>query len=580
LAYLIRFEFKVPTPEQDFMVATIPFVLLVKLLVFYVSGIYRILWAYVGIRDLFRIFRASAFASAATVGANFVLWRNFMSPRSVVVLDGLLTFLFVGGLYAVLRHIRETVGTAPRLPGEPVVIVGAGDAGQALLQEIQRNPSMNATVVGFLDDSPKKHGHSLRGVPVLGQIRNVREIAYRLGIRKAFVAIPSASGPVIRRIVTALLGAGLAIRILPQLGKGTSTPSFLSHLRGVTVEDLLRREPIKLDDRAISEFIRDKVVLVTGAAGSIGSELCRQIIQFRPSQLIVLDCAESPLHDITLEMGTEFDKRRVIPEFADVTDSERINAIFARHTPYAVFHAAALKHVPMMEEHPRDAIRVNVRGTRVVADAAHRHGSAAFVLISTDKAVNPSNVMGATKRIAETIVRQMRQSPTRFMSVRFGNVLGSNGSVLRIFKTQLDRGGPLTVTHPEMRRYFMTIPEAAQLVLQAAVLGKEGDTLELDMGEPVKIVDLAQDLIRLSGLTPNVDVHIEFTGIRPGEKISEELVHNSERVIPTAHPQVSSIRSDQESGPTREDIQLLCGRAQEGMTAQALSEQLLSLAKR
>jgi len=583
LSFLLRFEFKIPRPEQEFMFATLPFVLLIKLVVFYVSGIYRILWAYVGIRDLFRILRTTAFASGVTIGVNFVLWRNFMAPRSVVVMDGLLTFLLIGGLYAVLRHLREVVGSTPRQVSEPVVIIGAGDAGQSLLQEIQRNPSLGASVIGFLDDSIVKQGHSLRGVPVLGRITAAREIAYRLGVRKAFVAIPSASGSVIRRIVTDLLSAGLAIKILPNIEStpgSSNASSFLPLLRGVTVEDLLRRDPIVLDDSAISEFIHGKVVLVTGAAGSIGSQLCRQIIHYLPARLIVLDCAESPLHDILLELNTLTGHVEITPEFADITNAARIGGIFAKHQPKIVFHAAGLKHVPMMERHPREAIRVNVGGTRTVATAAQAIGASAFVLISTDKAVNPSNTMGATKKIAETIVKDMSASKTRFMAVRFGNVLGSNGSVLRIFKNQLERGGPLTVTHPDMRRYFMTIPEAAQLVLQAAVLGKNGDILELEMGKPVRIVDLAEDLIRLSGLTPNVDIRIEFTGIRPGEKLDEELVHPFEKIVPTAHSQVYCIRSEKESSINLSAIDELCKSADNCADDGELTHALQQLARK
>jgi FlaA1/EpsC-like NDP-sugar epimerase len=549
LAYWLRFEFAIPARESSFVISAVPFVLLVKLIVFYLCGTYRILWAYVGIRDLFRLFRATVFASGGIVGVNFLIWRDQMAPRSVVVLDGVLTFLAVGGLYVLLRHLREAGGLPSHGSAEPVVIVGAGDAGEALLRELQRNPLMGARVVGFVDDAPHKQGHSLRGVPVVGRTEDIREIAYRFGVRKAFIAIPNASGLVMRKLVTGLLTAGLAVKVLPQMGRTATSSGFVPQLREVSMEDLLRREPIKLDDQAISAFIKGKVVLVTGAAGSIGSELCRQLLECRPARLVALDCAETPLHNLILELRARVDEGVLIPELADVTHKERIEGVFQKERPAVVFHAAALKHVPMLESHPCEGVRVNVGGTQIVAEAAKRSGTWAFVLISTDKAVRPSSVMGATKRIAEMLIKTLDGGQgTRFMSVRFGNVLGSNGSVLPIFKAQLARGGPITVTHPEMRRYFMTIPEAVQLVLQASVLGRGGETFVLDMGEAVRIVDLAKDLIRLSGLVPDVDVKVEFTGMRPGEKLFEEIRLDSEEVERTSHLQVFLLR------PKLEDV--------------------------
>lgn len=544
LAFFLRFEFAIPRPEALFAVGSLPFVLIVKLVVFYACGTYQILWAYVGIRDLFRLFRATAFASGGVVGVNFLFYRDLMAPRSVFVLDGMLTFLAVGGVYVLLRHLREAGGLPSGGPAEPVVIVGAGDAGESLLREIQRNSMMNARVVGFIDDAPNKQGHSLRGVRVLGRTDDIREIAYELGVKKAFIAIPSASGQAMRRIVSVLLHAGLAIRVLPPIGRLANSTRHVSQLREVSMEDLLRREPIRLDDQSISAFLRDKAVLVTGAAGSIGSELCRQILDYRPARLVVLDCAETPLHNLILELKLRTQEGVLIPVLGDVTIRERVDEVFRAYGPTIVFHAAALKHVPMLESHPGEGVRVNVRGTQVVAEAARNSACKAFVLISTDKAVKPSSIMGATKRVAEMLVRGLDEecSETRYMSVRFGNVLGSNGSVLPIFRDQLARGGPLTVTHPDMRRYFMTIPEAVELVLQASVLGVGGETFVLDMGEPVRIVDLARDLIRLSGLIPEVDINIEFSGIRPGEKLFEEIRLDSEQVEHTSHPQVLSLR--------------------------------------
>ncbi len=551
LAFLLRFEFR---PEQkfvDYIAQTTALVVLIKLATFHFSGVFRILWAYLGLADLFRILRATALASALLATSSLLTYPRFelLIPRSVLFLDGVLTFLAIAGFFAAMRWARELeTGRMTRgLALEPVFIVGAGDAGEGLLREIQRNLAVGVQVVGFLDDDSRKLGRALRGVPVVGQVARAQECAIRRGVRKAYVAIPSASGSVIRRIVTQLLDAGLAIKILPPMRALSASSGFVPQLREVAIEDLLRREAVKLDNAAISRFLTGKVVLVSGAAGSIGSELCRQILDYHPARLVALDRAETPLHELMLELATRARTNDLRPELADIVDGPRIGELFASHRPQVVFHAAALKHVPLLEAHPREAVRVNVEGTRVLAEAARELGAQAFVMISTDKAVNPSSVMGATKRVAELLVRSFNgagRGTTRYVSVRFGNVLGSNGSVLPIFRRQLASGGPLTVTHPDMKRYFMTIPEAVQLVMQAAVLGSGGEVFLLDMGEPMKIVDLAEDLIRLSGLVPGKDVQVEFTGIRPGEKLFEELHMPSEALRPTAHPQLFSIHSD------------------------------------
>jgi FlaA1/EpsC-like NDP-sugar epimerase len=546
-SYLIRFELSIPNYYTFAMVHTLPFVLLVQCLVFYRIGVFRILWAYVGIMDLRKILRASALSSLLLAGLNLLVLSGGLVPWSVLMLHGLLSFLVVSGLYTLLRVLREAGSrdSKGRLVVEPVLIVGAGDTGEALLHEIQCGLGGSTRVAGFLDDAPEKRGRSLRGVPILGRADEAKEWARRMGVQTVYFAIPSADGATLRRIVGQLREAKLAVKVLPPLGKLSTIQGYLPQLRDVSIDDLLRRKPIRLDQSILSAFIKDKTVLVTGGAGSIGSELCRQILQFEPQRLVVLDCAETPLHDILLELAKGGAESRVSAELADVTDAARLKAVFAKHAPQVVFHAAALKHVPLCESHAREAIRVNVGGTRKVGEAAIRAGAETFIMISTDKAVNPSSVMGATKRVAELVVQGLngRMEKTRFAAVRFGNVLGSNGSVLGIFKAQLARGGPLTVTHPDMRRYFMTIPEAVQLVLQAAALGVGGEVFELDMGSPVRIVDLAEDLIRLSGLVRDVDVKIEFTGIRPGEKLFEELYLDSEKIEATAHPQVFCLRA-------------------------------------
>jgi len=547
-AYLIRFEFAIPRQYTLYMTHTLPVVISIQCALFYFCGVYRILWAYVDLSDVLRILRASAYSTILLLLLNLGLRSPEAIPRSVLFLDGLFSFLAVSGLFAGLRVLRDASPRflTRRAQPEPVLIVGAGDSGETLLHEIERGLARTTRVVGFLDDDPAKCGRWLRGLPVLGRIDQARAIAENHGVRTVYVAIPSADGSVMKRIVGCLREGKLRIKVLPPLGKLAPALGLLSQLRNVSIEDLLRRKPIKLDQAAISAFIKDKVVLVTGAAGSIGSEICRQVLSFHPSRLVILDCAETPLHDLLLEFTAGTAAGQVHPELADVTDPARIRSIFAKHRPQVVFHAAALKHVPICEFHPREAIRVNVGGIRTLGDAAIRHGTEAFVLISTDKAVNPSSMMGASKRAAELISQRLNQgqTTTRFAAVRFGNVLGSNGSVLRIFKSQLSRGGPLTVTHPEMKRYFMTIPEAVQLVLQAAVMGKGGEIFELDMGQPVRILDLAHDFIRMSGLVPDRDVKIEITGVRPGEKLFEELYLDSESINPTAHPQVFCLRHE------------------------------------
>ncbi len=547
LAYLVRFEFEVPPHHRSLMGLTLPFVLLVHAVAFHASGVFRILWPYVGIRDGLLIVRGTAGATALLYALNGLLLIPGTVPRSVVLLGGVLTLVGVGGLYAALRLAREaSVRVEPGRAGpEPVLILGAGDTGDALLREIERSPAPAARVVGFLDDDPDKRGCLLRGVPVVGGRDEAGRLARERSVRQVWVALPSADRTALHRAARSLREAGLLPRVLPPLGRLCTTMPLLPQLRELAIGELLRREPIELEEGRIGTFLRGKRVLVTGAAGSIGSELCRKVLAYHPARLAAFDCAETPLHDLMLELRTGPAEHAVFPELGDVTDPVRVRGLFSAHSPEVVFHAAALKHVPLCESHPREAIRVNVGGTAAVAELAARSGAGHFVLISTDKAVNPSSVMGATKRVAELVVQDFAGTPgpTRFVAVRFGNVLGSNGSVLRIFQSQLARGGPLTVTHPDMRRFFMTIPEAAELVLQAAIQAEGGEVFELDMGPPVRIVDLAEEFIRLSGLVPGRDATIEFTGVRPGEKLFEELYGHAEAVTPTAHPKVLRLKS-------------------------------------
>jgi FlaA1/EpsC-like NDP-sugar epimerase len=551
LAFLLRFDFDLPERYLDFVLITLPVALIIKLIVFYAMGIFRIVWAYIGLRDGLRILRATAFASAALTATNVLLLPSTLIPRSILIVDAVLTFLGIAGAFGLLRLGREASYPVPRvaLAQEPVFIVGAGDAGDLLLRELTRKADSTVRVVGFLDDDPAKQGQVHRGLPVLGALADAGALARHHGVFRGLVAMPNIDGSVMRRVLQQLSEAGLALKMLPPVERLLNSTTLATQLREVSIEDLLRRPSPRLDNAAIRSFLGGRRVLVTGAAGSIGSEICRQVLAFGPSLVVGLDCAESPLHELAVEFPSF---RNLVPELVDVTDATALRRVFQAHRPEVVFHAAAVKHVPLLEAHPARALQVNVGGTRLVAEAA-RDYARAFVMISTDKAVNPTSVMGASKRVAERIIRGLvAPGGPRYVSVRFGNVLGSAGSVVPTFKRQIALGGPVTVTHAEMRRYFMTIPEAVQLVLQASALGEGGDIFVLDMGEPVRIVDLAEDLIRLSGLKPHEDIKIEFTGIRPGEKLFEEWSMHSESLVPTTHPQVFRLRSPEGAVPEQD----------------------------
>lgn len=570
LAFFLRFDFDLPERYRHYLFITLYVVLVIKLIVFYAMGIFRIVWAYVGLRDGLRILRATAFASAVLAATNVLILPSALIPRSILVIDALLTFLGISSIFGLLRLGREASHPTARvvIAQEPVFVVGAGDAGDLLLRELTGKADSTVRVVGFLDDDPAKLGQVHRGIPVLGALSDAGRLARHHGVFRTLVAMPSIDGSVMRRVLQQLTEAGLAVKVLPPVERLLNSTTLATQLREVSIEDLLRRPSPRLDDAAIRSFLGGRRVLVTGAAGSIGSEVCRQVLGFGPSLVIALDCAESPLHELSVEFPAF---RKVVPELVDVTDANALRRVFEAHRPEVVFHAAAVKHVPLLEAHPARALQVNVYGTRLVAEAA-RGCTNAFVMISTDKAVNPTSVMGASKRIAERVVRGLASpgSP-RYVSVRFGNVLGSAGSVVPTFKRQIALGGPVTITHPEMCRYFMTIPEAVQLVLQASALGEGGDIFVLDMGEPVRIVDLAEDLIRLSGLKPNEDIKIEFTGIRPGEKLFEEWSMDSESLVPTTHPQVFRLRSPEEGVPEQE-----LGRLQELGRARASREEIVA----
>jgi len=443
----------------------------------------------------------------------------------------------------VLRRLhgeaQERRARAAGIERHRVLLIGAGEAGVLVAREIANRPDLGLHVVGFLDDDRRKVGTSIGGVTVLGTTRQLGAVAERKRARRALITIANASGPEIRRIVALCRDAELETKIIPGIYEIVGDKVNLSRIREVAIEDLLGREPVQLDEEVVGLSIRSRVVMVTGAGGSIGSELCRQVCRFGPERLVLVERFENALFEIHRELTASFPQVMIEPRIADVCDAHRMDHVFAACRPEVVFHAAAHKHVPMMEWNPGEAIKNNVGGTRIVGDLADKYEVQRFVLVSTDKAVNPTSVMGASKRVAEIYLQALSQrSSTRFVTVRFGNVLGSAGSVIPIFRDQIAKGGPVTVTHPEMRRYFMTIPEACQLVMQAGAMGAGGEIFILDMGEPVKIVDLARDLIVLSGLRPDQDIEIRFSGVRPGEKLFEELSTDAENADRTRHPKV------------------------------------------
>jgi FlaA1/EpsC-like NDP-sugar epimerase len=539
----LRFEFVIPRAIFALVPKLLLITLVVRALVHWRLGLFHGLWRYSGSRDLLSLLKAATLSSL-TIAAVWAFVQTGTFPRSILVLDFAFSILIVGGLRFGIRTIREAVMQSTHaVPKEGnrrrVLVLGAGDAGEMLMREIIRIYGHRYEPVGFLDDAPAKQNERIHGVPVIGPISDVSLLAKREHIDEIILAMPSMTGQEIRRIVDLCRPTGASLRTLPGVDSLIDGRVTVSQLADVAIEDLLGRAPVTLDTEALHAFIRGRSVLVTGAGGSIGSELCKQICRFAPKKLILVEQAENNLFAVHRELHAEFRHVSTVPYVADICDSRRLDDIFDTERPAVVFHAAAHKHVPMMEENPGEAIKNNVFGTRKVADAADRFGVEKFVMVSTDKAVNPTSIMGVSKRAAEIYVQALSQrSKTHFITVRFGNVLGSAGSVIPIFKQQIADGGPVTVTHPEMRRYFMTIPEACQLILQAGTMGHGGEIFILDMGAPVKIVDLARDLIRLSGFTPDEDIAITFSGVRPGEKLFEELTFDAENAAKTRHPKI------------------------------------------
>ena len=550
LAFLLRFDFSIPAVQLDLFWECLLVVLVVKPLVFFVTGFYNSLWRYASIQDAVEIFKGVCLSSFLAVFAVLFLRQFSPIPRSIFVLDWFLLFALLATSRLIWRVYRESYVVDRSNEGPRTLIVGAGDAGSLLLKEIRRQPHAAYNVIGFVDDDPEKKGMKLHGIPVLGATKQLKALIIANEIEDVIIAMPSAGSKAIRSIVDSCKHANVTFKTLPSIGELIDGTLTISQIKKVEIEDLLGRDAVVLDHELIGGYLTGKRVLVTGAGGSIGSEICRQVAQFHPEKLILLDQAETPLYEIEKELVARFPELRILPLIADVRDGDKLMKAFEEFAPQVVFHAAAYKHVPMMEYNPTQAVLNNIFGSRNVADAAHRFSVRNVVMISTDKAVNPTNVMGATKRAAEIYIQALsRTSSTKFTTVRFGNVLGSNGSVIPLFKEQIAQGGPVTVTDKRIIRYFMTIPEATQLVLQAGSMGSGSEILVLDMGDPVRIVDLAEELIRLSGLTPYEDIDIVITGLRPGEKLFEELLIDGEGVLPTAHNKIKVL------APVHIDIQ-------------------------
>ena len=549
-AFALRFEGDIPPDQARLFLWGLPIVLAIYGVGLAAFGIQRGLWRYVGLHDLGRILWASIISSALLYGVVHGLlgWTSY--PRSVIILTGVLSGLFLAGIRLVVRWFREWLHvlspTARR-----VLVVGAGNAGELLIRDMLSDGSSHYRPVGLVDDDPIKRKMKIHGIPVVGTIADIPGLARGLVVHEIIVAIPSASTALKQRILAASEGCKFPIKTLPSVKQLLANPEALRQVRPMSLEDLLQREPIQMDRQELHPLLEGKRVLVTGAGGSIGSELCRQIARYHPATLILFERYENGLYALDLELRAQDPKITNIPAMGDVTVPERVAEVLQQTDPELVFHAAAHKHVPLMELNPKEAVRNNVFGTKTVAEASLASGVDRFVLISTDKAVNPTSVMGATKRVAEDLLQSLsHRGQTKFTVVRFGNVLGSNGSVVPLFAEQIRRGGPVTVTHPEITRFFMTIPEAVQLVLQASLLGQGGEVFVLDMGEQVKVVDLARNMIVLSGLVPDQDIQIVYSGLRPGEKLYEELFEETEQVEPTTHAKIrraisaSSIQSD------------------------------------
>ncbi len=543
IAYSLRFNFDRLSSAH---IATLFHLVLVSIplqgIAYQAFGMYRGVWRFASIPDLIRIIKAVCCATLCIFGVMFLFTRLGGVPRSVLFLYPMLLVSGLSFSRLLYRWYKDRQGIFSLQNGKRVIIVGAGQAGELLVRDLLRQKDIQP--VAFIDDDEKMQGREVHGIRVLGTVENLVDIVSEFSVQEILIAIPSADRGAMQRIIVQCELSDVPFRVLPALRDITDEQIGYGQLRPVTLEDLLGRDPIQLDTQAISSYLNKKTVLVTGGGGSIGSELCRQIAGVEPKCLVIFDHGEYNLYAIDFELRESFPDLQLITVLGDVKDFERVDWVFRKFEPDVVFHAAAYKHVPMVEINPAEGVRNNVEGSRRIADASVQYGADRFVLVSTDKAVNPANVMGTTKRIAELYCQNLdKKSETKFITTRFGNVLGSAGSVVPLFQRQIEEGGPLTVTHPEITRYFMTIPESVSLILQAGSMGRGSEIFVLDMGEPVLIQDLAKQMIRLSGLEPDKDIEIVFTGLRPGEKLYEEILHKSEGLKPTTHPKLLLARS-------------------------------------
>jgi FlaA1/EpsC-like NDP-sugar epimerase len=551
LSYQIRFEFSYAQIDIQQIYSLLLWIVPMKFIIFLSIGLYRGMWRYTSVRDFWLLVQACFLATVLVMVIILTINRFEGYSRAVFIIDGFLTFLFAGGVRMFIRSFcalrgNQMANTYPsfNINLTKVLIIGAGDAGEKILREIMDNNTLHYQVAGFVDDDVEKQERSIHGIRVLGNVERLPEILKKESIQQILIAVPSANGDQIRRIVETCQKCNTSYKILPGIGDLIDGRVSVKLLRDISYEDLLGRSPVHLNIKGIRNYLDGKTILITGCGGSIGSELCRQVLKYQPRNLILLDSSESNLFNIQMEMQNENYCRHCNAILGLVQDEALMNDIFEKYKPEVVFHAAAYKHVPMLEKNPWQAVFNNIIGSRVVMEMAVKHHVDRFVLVSTDKAVRPTNVMGTSKRVTELIMQCQQGNGTRFMAVRFGNVVGSSGSVIPLFRRQIEQGGPVTVTHPEVNRFFMTIPEASQMILQAGTMGEGGEIFILRMGTPVKIADMARDLIRLSGKEPDVDIKIVYIGLREGEKLYEELITVGEDILPTNHEKVMVLSSN------------------------------------
>ncbi len=557
LSYQVRFDFNIPSVMWDKFLWIIPSLIIIKIGAFIFFDLYRGMWRYTSLNDIINIIKASIVSFIVLVGWVYFKTEFVSIPRSVFLIDLALTLIFITALRAAARISFERLHEFANLKeffssfiqsfkknpvsAKKLLILGAGDCGEKIYREIRDNSSIKYKVVGFLDDDPAKIGRKLHGILVIDEIKNLKSVVNEYGVEQIIISIPSAKASRMRAIVNSCKKSGAELKTVPSMGELINGKVTVNAIRKVEYRDLLGRKAVHLDDKKIGEYLGGKIVFVTGAGGSIGRGLCHQILRYFPEKIILFERAESPLYEIDLDLKQAFPDIEVISLLGDIQSYKELEKGFEEFTPDIIFHAAAYKHVPMLELYPWKAVENNIQGTYNLVDLADRFKCERFVFVSTDKAVNPTNMMGASKRVSEMIVQSkniFENSKTNFITVRFGNVIGSVGSVIPLFKKQIKKGGPVTVTHRDIMRFFMLIPEACQLILQAGAMGKGGEIFVLEMGDPVKIDDMARDLIRFSGFEPDIDIKVEYTGLRPGEKLYEELMTDEENIIPTDHNKI------------------------------------------